>query len=261
MTVHFIGAGPGDPELLTIRGQNLISKCPVCLFAGSLIPTAVLSYCPKNAKIINTAELDLDNIVGKILEATNRGEDVARLHSGDLSVWSAMGEQIRRIKKEGINFTITPGVPAFAAAAAALEIELTLPNLSQSVVLTRLSGRASQVPESEKIENFAKTGSVLALHLSIHRLKEIIAKLTPFYGKECPIAVVWRASWPDQRIILSTLHSIQEKKLAGLDRTAIVFVGKTIGATNFSESSLYAKTYDRRFRPIGVNPRFPTQDD
>ena len=174
MTVHFIGAGPGDPELLTIKGQNLISNCPVCLYAGSLIPKAILSYCPKNAKIINTAELDLDNIVGKILDATKRGEDVARLHSGDLSVWSAMGEQIRRVKKEGINFTITPGVPSFAAAAAALEMELTLPNLSQSIVLTRLSGRASQVPEGEKLENFAKTGSILALHLSIHRLEEII---------------------------------------------------------------------------------------
>ena len=260
MTVHFIGAGPGDPELLTIKARNLISKSRVCLYAGSLIPEAVLSYCPKNAKIINTAELDLDNIVSKILDATRKGEDVARLHSGDLSVWSAMGEQIRRIKKEGINFTITPGVPSFAAAAAALETELTLPNLSQSVVLTRLSGRASTVPEKEKIENFAKTGAVLALHLSVHRLEEIITKLIPFYGKKCPLAIVWRASWPNQKIIVSTLDSIEVKKMAQLDRTAIVFVGKTIGATDFTESSLYAKNYDRRFRPVGVNPRFPTKD-
>ena len=260
MTVHFIGAGPGDPELLTIKGQNLISKCPVCLYAGSLIPEAILSHCPKNAKIINTAQLDLDGIISKILEANSRGEDVARLHSGDLSVWSAMGEQIRRIKKEGIKFTVTPGVPSFAAAAAALEVELTLPNLSQSVVLTRLSGRASAVPENEKLENFAKTGSVLALHLSIHRLEEIISKLIPYYGKECPLAIVWRASWPDQKIILSTLDSIEVKKIARIDRTAIIFVGKTIGATDFNESSLYAKTYDRRFRPVGVNPRFPIKD-
>ena len=257
MTVHFIGAGPGDPELLTIKGQNLISKCPVCMYAGSLIPKAVLNHCPENAKIINTAHLDLDNIVEKIIEATSCGKDIARLHSGDLSVWSAMGEQIRRIKKEGIKFTITPGVPSFASAAAALEIELTLPNLSQSVVLTRLSGRASTVPENEKIENFAKTGSLLALHLSIHRLEEIISKLTPFYGRECPLAIVWRASWPDQKIVLGTLDSIKTDEIAELDRTAIVFVGKTIGATGFSESSLYSKTYDRRFRPVGVNPRFP----
>ncbi len=261
MTVHFIGAGPGDPDLLTIKGKNIISKCPVCLYAGSLIPKAILKYCPKDAKLINTAELDLNGIINEIRNADNLGCDIARLQSGDLSVWSAMGEQIRRLKKEGIAFTVTPGVPAFAAASAALKTELTLPSLSQSVVLTRLSGRATSVPHGEKIENFAKTGSLLALHLSIHRLEEVISKLLPFYGKDCPIAIVWRASWPDQKIILKTLGSLTEATVPKLDRTAIIFVGKTLRASDFKESSLYSSAYDRRFRPIGRNPRFPIPED
>ena len=167
MTVHFIGAGPGAPDLITVRGRDLVARCPVCLYAGSLVPRALLDHCPPGARIVDTAPLDLEAIVALCVEATARGEDVARLHSGDLSIWSAMGEQLRRLERAGVPYTITPGVPAFAAAAAALKRELTLPGLAQSLVLTRTSGRASPMPERETLANFALTGATLAIHLSI----------------------------------------------------------------------------------------------
>ncbi len=259
MTVHFIGAGPGNPELLTLRAQNLISSSPVCLYAGSLIPSEVIKFCPQNAKIVNTAKLNLDQIIHEIVQANNEGNDVSRLHSGDLSIWSAMGEQIQRIKNKGIEISVTPGIPAFSAAAASLEKELTLPYLSQSVVLTRISGRASTVPESENLENFAKTKAVLAIHLSVNRLYEIVENLLPYYGRTCPAAIVWRASWPDEKIVLGDLNKFKDFKIGKDDRGAIIFVGKTLGEEKVLESSLYSKDYDRRFRPIGVNPRFPNE--
>ncbi len=257
MTVHFIGAGPGAADLLTLRGRDLIAACPVCLYAGSLVPEAILGHCPPGAKIVNTASLSLDEIIAEIAAAHAAGSDVARLHSGDLSVWSAMGEQLRRLRALGIPYDVTPGVPAFAAAAAALGAELTLPGVAQSVVLTRTSGRASAMPEGESLENFARTGAVLAIHLSVHVLDRVVAELTPHYGADCPVAVIWRASWPDQRIVRATLATLETAIGAEMERTALIFVGRSIGAEDFDESRLYAGDYDRRYRPVGTHPRFP----
>jgi precorrin-4/cobalt-precorrin-4 C11-methyltransferase len=257
MTVHFIGAGPGAPDLLTLRGRDLIASCPVCLYAGSLVPAEILAHCPPGARIVNTAPLSLDEIMAEITAAHAQGNDIARLHSGDLSVWSAMGEQLRRLRALSIPYSVTPGVPSFAAAAAALEAELTLPGVAQSVVLTRTSGRASAMPEGEKLAAFAATGAVLAIHLSVHVLDKVIAELTPHYGESCPVAVVWRASWPDQRILRATLGTLDAAVGAELERTAIILVGKTLGSEQFDESRLYAVDYDRRYRPVGDMPRFP----
>ncbi len=257
MTVHFIGAGPGAPDLLTLRGRDLIAACPVCLYAGSLIPEAVLAHCPKDARIVNTARLDLDEIIAEIATAHAADQDVARLHSGDLSVWSAMGEQIRRLRALGIPFDVTPGVPAFAAAAAALEAELTLPGVAQSLVLTRTSGRASAMPERETLRNFAATGATLAIHLSVHVIDRVVAELTPLYGADCPAAVVWRASWPDQRIVRAPLGGLEAAAKGGLERSALILVGPALAADGFAESALYSAGYDRRFRPTGEAPRFP----
>lgn len=249
MTVHFIGAGPGAADLLTLRGKTIIEACPVCLYAGSLVPEEILSYCPADARIINTAMLDLDGIIEECKAATEAGHDIARLHSGDLSVWSAMGEQIRRLRAEGIEVSVTPGVPSFAAAAAALGTELTLPGLAQSVVLTRTSGRASAMPETETLENFALTGATLAIHLSIHNLETVVNSLSPFYGADCPAAIVYRASWPDQQIIRGMLSTIQTGLSAEIGRTALILVGPALAGEGFDESCLYAPDYDRRFRP------------
>jgi len=249
MSVHFIGAGPGAADLLTLRGRDLIAQCPVCLYAGSLVPEAVLSHCPVGARIVNTAPLSLDQIMEEITAAHAQGYDVARLHSGDLSVWSAMAEQLRRLRSLGIDYTVTPGVPAFAAAAAALGVELTLPEVAQSLVLTRTPGRASTMPPRETLANFAQTGATLAIHLSIQNLKQVVADLTPFYGEDCAVAVVWRASWPDQRIIRATLGRIEAEIDGSMERTALILVGPALAAEGFSESALYAPDYDRRFRP------------
>ena len=257
MTVHFIGAGPGAPDLITLRGRDLIAACPVCLYAGSLVPAEILAHCPSGARIVNTAPLSLDAIIDEIKAAHAEGKDVARLHSGDLSVWSAMGEQLRRLRELGIPFTVTPGVPSFAAAAAALQAELTLPGLVQSVVLTRTSGRASAMPEGETLAAFAATGAVLAIHLSVHVLEKVIAELVPHYGADCPVAVVWRASWPDEKIVRAMLGTLDAALGEKLERTAIILVGRTIGADDFAESRLYAADYDRRYRPVGTTPRFP----
>ena len=249
MTVHFIGAGPGAPDLLTLRGRDLIAACPVCLYAGSLIPAALLEHCPQGARIINTAPLDLDAIIRECRHAEDAGLDVARLHSGDLSIWSAMGEQLRRLSGEGIAVTVTPGVPSFAAAAAALGTELTLPGLAQSVVLTRTSGRASAMPQGESLRNFAATGATLAIHLSIHSLETVLTDLQPIYGSDCPVAVVYRASWPDQQIIRATLGTLKASMQSGIERTALILVGPALAADGFDESCLYATDYNRRFRP------------
>ncbi|AXI44815.1 precorrin-4 C(11)-methyltransferase [Sulfitobacter sp. SK012] len=257
MTVHFIGAGPGAPDLITLRGRDLIAACPVCLYAGSLVPEALLEYCPEGAHIINTARLSLDEIMAEIEAAHEKGQDVARLHSGDLSVWSAMGEQLRRLRAAGIEYDVTPGVPSFAAAAATLAAELTLPGVAQSVILTRTSGRATAMPEGETLENFARTGATLAIHLSVHVLDKVVAELTPHYGPDCPVAVVWRASWPDERVVRATLSTLQTAIGDEMARTALILVGHAIGAEEFGESRLYAGDYDRRFRPVGTDPRFP----
>lgn len=249
MTVHFIGAGPGAPDLLTLRGRDIIASCPVCLYAGSLVPEAILAHCPRDAHIVNTAPLSLDEIIAEIRSAHEAGHDVARLHSGDLSVWSAMGEQMRRLKAEGIPVSVTPGVPSFAAAAAALGTELTLPGISQSLVLTRTPGRASSMPEGETLINFVATGATLAIHLSIQNIATVVGDLTPAYGADCPVAVVFRASWPDERIINGTLADIEKRLDGSITRTALILVGPALGGEEFSESCLYASSYDRRYRP------------
>jgi precorrin-4/cobalt-precorrin-4 C11-methyltransferase len=257
VTVHFIGAGPGAADLITLRGRDLIAACPVCLYAGSLVPEALLSHCPEGARIVNTARLSLDDIMEEIAAADAAGHDVARLHSGDLSVWSAMGEQLRRLREMGIAYDVTPGVPSFAAAAAELGAELTLPGVAQSVILTRTSGRATAMPEGETLANFARTGATLAIHLSVHVLDKVVEELTPHYGADCPVAVVWRASWPDQRIVKATLATLRTEVGEEMARTALILVGHAIGAEDFGESRLYAADYDRRFRPVGAEPRFP----
>jgi precorrin-4/cobalt-precorrin-4 C11-methyltransferase len=251
MTVHFIGAGPGAPDLITIRGRDLIAACPVCLYAGSLVPAALLAYCPPGARIVDTAPLSLDQIVAEFVRADANGQDVARLHSGDLSVWSAMGEQLRRLDDLGLRYTVTPGVPSFAAGAAALGQELTLPGIAQSLVLTRTSGRASVMPGRETLAGFAATGATMAIHLSIHVLDAVVAELRPFYGPECPVAVVYRASWPDERVIRGTLATIAS--LIGatkIQRTALILVGPVLNARDFQDSALYDPGYRRQFREV-----------
>lgn len=249
MTVHFIGAGPGAADLLTLRGRDIIAASPVCLYAGSLVPEEILGHCPPDARVINTASMDLDAIIAECRTAEDAGQDVARLHSGDLSVWSAMGEQMRRLRAEGIAVSVTPGVPSFAAAAATLGTELTLPGLAQSVVLTRTPGRASSMPPGETLSNFAATGATLAIHLSIGNLDRVIADLMPGYGAECPVAVVYRASWPDERIIRATLGTLKAAMDDGISRTALILVGPALAGEGFTESCLYSKDYDRRYRP------------
>ncbi|MCF6234699.1 MAG: precorrin-4 C(11)-methyltransferase [Rhodobacteraceae bacterium] len=256
MTIHFIGAGPGAADLLTLRGRDIIAACPVCLYAGSLVPREILGHCPKDADIINTASMDLDAIIAACQVAHKAGHDVARLHSGDLSVWSAMGEQIRRLRALDIPVSVTPGVPAFAAAAAALGQELTLPGLAQSVVLTRTPGRASSMPKGESLSNFARTGATLAIHLSIQNLDAVVSDLTPGYGADCPVAVVYRASWPDQQIIRATLATIAEAMQSGISRTAIILVGPALSGEGFSESCLYSTHYDRRYRPQSADSQW-----
>ena len=249
MTVHFIGAGPGAPDLITVRGRDLVARCPVCLYAGSLVPREILAVCPPDAHIVDTAPLTLDAIVDEIARAHMAGHDVARLHSGDLSVWSAMGEQLRRLDRLGIPVTITPGVPSFAAAAAALGRELTLPGLVQSVVLTRTTGRASPMPAAETLARFAATGATLAIHLSIHALAAVVAELLPFYGPDGPVAIVVRASWPDEIVLRGTLGTIVAlARPQALERTGLILVGAALGDAGFRESALYDPDYHRRFR-------------
>lgn len=249
MTVHFIGAGPGAPDLITVRGRDLIARCPVCLYAGSIVPRELLSYCPEGARIVDTAPLALDEIEAEFVAAHAAGHDVAQLQSGDLSVFSALAEQLRRLEARGIPYTLTPGVPAFAAAAAALGRELTLPEVAQSVVLTRIGGRASQMPKRESLAAFAATGATLAIHLAIHALDRVVAELIPFYGPDCPVAVVAEASRPDEKIVRGTLGDIQAKLAADpIERTALILVGRALAAENFRESAVYDIDYRRRFR-------------
>jgi precorrin-4/cobalt-precorrin-4 C11-methyltransferase len=249
MTVHFIGAGPGAADLITVRGRDLIARCPVCLYAGSIIPRDLLSYCPPGARIVDTAPLSLDEIEAEFVSAHAAGHDAARPQSGDLSIYSALAEQLRRLDRQGIPYTLTPGVPAFAAAAAALQCELTVPEVAQSVVLTRIGGRASRMPEKEQLATFAESGATLVLHLAIHAVEKVAGELTPFYGATCPAAVVVQASTPEQRILRGTLADIAAKVAAArIARTALIMVGPALAAENFRDSALYDADYRRRFR-------------
>jgi len=249
MTIHFIGAGPGAADLITVRGRDLLTRCPVCLYAGSLVPAGLLAHCPETARILDTAPMTLDQIEAEFVRAHSAGEDVARLHSGDLSLYSAVAEQVRRLERRGIPYTWTPGVPAFSAAAGLLGRELTVPGVAQSIVLTRMSGRASQMPEGEKLARFAATGATLAIHLAIHVIEAVVAELLPHYGADCPVALVMRASWPDERVLRGTLSDITARLATEpMERTALILVGRALAAEDFIESSLYSPEYHRRFR-------------
>lgn len=250
MTVHFIGAGPGAADLITLRGRDRLAACRVCLYAGSTVSKDLLVHCATGTRIVDTAPMSLDEIEAEFIAATEAGFDVARLHSGDLSVFSAVAEQMRRLDRRRIAYTLTPGVPAFAAAAALLQRELTLPEVVQSVVLTRMPGRASAMPAGENLAAFAATGATLAIHLAIHSLGAIVAELTPILGPDCPVAVVVRASWPDERTVSGTLADIVAR-IAPLDinRSALVLVGRALAGEIARESALYDPDYHRRYRP------------
>ncbi len=252
MTVYFIGAGPGDPELITVKGRRIIGFCPNCLYAGSLVPEAVVAAAPPGAKVMDTASMTLDETHAEIASAHARGEDVARVHSGDPSIYGAIAEQIRRLKAEGIDYEIIPGVPAYAAAAAALGQELTLPGLVQSVVLTRVSMQSTPMPEGETLENFARTGATLAIHLGIRNLREIQRRLATHYGDDCPVAVAYRIGWPDAKIIRGTLRDIRGKVRAErITRTALVLVGPALGEPEgFPDSALYDPAKPHVLRPV-----------
>ena len=250
MTVHFIGAGPGAPDLITVRGLALIRRCPVVLYAGSLVPPEVVAEAPEGARIVDTAPMTLGEIVGEMEQADGAGQDVARVHSGDPSLYGAIAEQMRRLDALAIPYDVTPGVPAFAAAAAALGAELTLPGISQSVVLTRTAVRASAMPEGEELAAFARTGATLAIHLSVNNLAKVVRELSPHYGPDCPVAVAYRVSWPDEAIVRGTLDDIRDKvKAAGFTRTALILVGRTLAAEGFADSRLYDAGHHHVLRP------------
>ncbi len=241
MTIHFIGAGPGAPDLITVRGLRLIESCPVCLYAGSLVPRAIIDAAPQGARVVDTSALTLDEIVAEMSRAHAQGHDVARLHSGDISIYGAVAEQMRRLDALGIPHDMIPGVPAFAAAAAALGIELTLPEVAQTVILTRTALQSSAMPASEALTTLAQSKATLVLHLAIGDIERIAREATPFYGADCPVAVVYRASWPDQKILRGTLATIEAQvKVSGITRTALIIVGRVLDTADFADSHLYA---------------------
>ena len=250
MTVHFIGAGPGAPDLITVRALNLIKACPVCLYAGSLVPVDVVAAAPDDVQVIDTAPLHLDQIIEHMRRAHKNGQDVARVHSGDPSIYGAVAEQMRRLDDLGIDYDVTPGVPAFAAAAAALKRELTLPGISQTIIVTRTEGKASPMPDGEDLPSLAKAGATLALHLSVRNLARVVRELSPEYGEDCPVVVIYRATWPDEKIIHGTLKDIREKVRAEkITRTALVLVGEVFGDTGFGDSKLYHADHRHILRP------------
>lgn len=249
MTVHFIGAGPGAADLITVRGLRLIEKCPICLYAGSLVPAAIVAAAPPGAHVVDTAPLTLDEIVAEMAAAHAEGLDVARVHSGDPSLYGAIAEQMRRLDALGIAYDVTPGVPAFAAAAAALRTELTLPDVAQTVILTRTATRSSAMPKGEALERLAATGATLAIHLSIANLARVVRTLAPYYGAECPAVVAYRVSWPDELLIRGTLATIRDAvKTANITRTALILVGPALGGEG-SDSRLYAPDHHHVLRP------------
>lgn len=241
MTVRFVGAGPGAADLITLRGQRVIAAAPVCLYAGSLVPEELLECCPPGARLVDTARMALDEIVAEMLAAHGAGLDVARLHSGDPSVYSAMAEQMRRLDAEGVPYEVVPGVPAFAAAAASLKRELTVPGVGQTVVLTRTSARATPMPEGEDLDTLGRSGATMVLHLAVQRVEAVVGELVPRYGLDCPVAVVARASRDDEVILRGTLADIADQvRAAGILRTAVIVVGRVLTASEFPDSHLYS---------------------
>ena len=251
MTVHFIGAGPGAPDLITLRGRDLIGRCPLVLYAGSLVPKEVVGLAAPEARVIDTAPMTLDEIVEEMRLAHEAGQDVARVHSGDPSLYGAIAEQMRRLDALGIGYEITPGVPAYAAAAAALKTEFTLPGVSQTIILTRTAMKASAMPEGEDLATLGASGATLAIHLSVRNLKHVVETLAPLYGPDCPVAVVYRASWPDEKVIRGRLDDIRDKvRAAKITRTALILVGRVLeGEGAFEESRLYAPDHVHVLRP------------
>ncbi len=252
MTVYFIGAGPGDPDLITVKARDRIASCPVCLYAGSLVPEAVVAYAPEGAKVMDTAAMTLDQTHAEILAAHQKGQDVARVHSGDPSLYGAIAEQIRRLNRDGIAYEIIPGVPAYAAAAAAIGQELTVPEIAQSIVLTRMSMQSTSMPDGETLENFGRTGTTLAIHLAIRNMREIERQLIPHYGADCPVVVGYRVSWPDQLILRGTLSTIRmDVRKAKITRTALVLVGPALAENReFVDSALYDPEKPHVLRPV-----------
>ncbi|MDA0675614.1 MAG: precorrin-4 C(11)-methyltransferase [Proteobacteria bacterium] len=250
MTVHFIGAGPGAPDLITVRGLTLIRRCPVVLYAGSLVPAAVIDEAMTGARVVDTAPLHLDQIIAEMVAAHAKGQDVARVHSGDPSLYGAIAEQMRRLDGLGIAYEIVPGVPAFAAAAAAIGVELTLPGIAQTVILTRTAVRASSMPKGEDLATLAASGATLAIHLSVNNMAKVVRELTPFYGADCPVVIAYRVSWPDQMILRGTLADIRAKvKKSGITRTALILVGRVLAQQDFADSRLYAADHHHVLRP------------
>lgn len=249
-TVHFIGAGPGAPDLITVRGLRLIERCPVCLYAGSLVPAEVVAAAPERARVLDTASMHLDEIIGEMERAVAAGLEVARVHSGDPSLYGAIAEQIRRLRALGISYDVTPGVPSFAAAAAALGRELTVPEVSQTVILTRTAMKSSAMPEGEDLATLARSGATLVIHLSVRNLLEIERQLAPDYGPDCPVIVAYRVGWPDESFIHGTLADIRDKvRAAKITRTALIFVGRALAETEFRDSALYDARHAHVLRP------------
>jgi precorrin-4/cobalt-precorrin-4 C11-methyltransferase len=258
MTVHFVGAGPGAADLITLRGLRIIQSCPVCLYAGSLVPEEIVKSAPEGARVIDTAPLHLDEIIAEIEAAHAKGFDVARVHSGDPSLYGAIAEQMRRLDALGIPYDVTPGVPAFAAAAAALKAEFTLPGVAQTVILTRTAMQSSAMPKGEELETLGRTRATLAIHLSIRNLGHIERALTPHYGADCPVIVAYRVGWPDQQFIRGTLATIAGKvRAARLTRTALVLVGHVFGHERFRDSALYDPGHQHVLRNRKTNKPNP----
>lgn len=252
MTVFFVGAGPGDPDLITVKGARVIGRCRTCLFAGSLVPEAIIQSAPSGATVLDTSKMTLDQTHEAIMGAHSRGDDVSRVHSGDPSLYGAIAEQIRRLKSEGVDYEIIPGVPAYAATAATLGQELTIPGLAQSIVLTRMSMQSTAMPPGETLENFARCGTTLVIHLAVRNMREIERRLTPFYGADCPVVVAYRVGWPDQAIVTGTLSDIRKKvREARITRTALILVGPVLGdVTEFPDSALYDPRKPHVLRPV-----------
>jgi precorrin-4/cobalt-precorrin-4 C11-methyltransferase len=252
MTVYFIGAGPGAPDLITVRGLRLIESCQVCLYAGSLVPEAIVQAAPAGAKVMDTAPMALGEIIEEMRAAHELGVDVARVHSGDPAIYGAVAEQMRRLDALGIPYDVVPGVPAFAAAAARLKTELTLPEIAQTVIVTRTGMKASAMPKGEELEVLGQSGATLAIHLSIRNLDYIRRALEPYYGADCPVVIAYRATWPDELFIKTTLADMKDKvREAKITRTALVLVGKVFGDVQFRDSDLYNSEYSHVLRNRG----------
>jgi len=261
MTVYFIGAGPGAADLITVRGLRLIEKCPVCLYAGSLVPAEIVAAAPGGARVMDTAPMHLDSIMAEMERAHGLGQDVARVHSGDPSIYGAVAEQMRRLDRAGIDYEVVPGVPAFAAAAAKLKTELTLPEVAQTIIISRTGMKASAMPKGEQLEILGQSGATLAIHLSIRNLVYVREALEPYYGADCPVVIAYRATWPDELYIRTTLGEMKEAvRKAKITRTALIMVGPVLGEVAFRDSDLYNPDYSHVLRNKGKKKAAVAQD-